>query len=1395
MQNCSTRNGRPAFGLPPRGRRRQRKIDQAVSSLIETLEPRLCLTIASLVQDLNTASAGSSPQNFIQMSNASGAFYYFDATDQAHGDELWRTDGTALGTTMVKDINPGINPSHFSDPIVINGTLYFGAFDPSHGQELWKSDGTTAGTTLVADINPGVNDSNPYALTNVGGNLFFVTDTTDSTGLIHSYALYKYDGTAVTKLKSFEAVPLNSGASDTTRRPDGLTAMGANLIFEAYDSTNGQELWKSDGTSLGTAMISNINSQPRLDDNGNPILTPPDADGVVPGHVAIFDISASLLLFAGNDGTNGTQLWQYNGVTESMLSNINGPDNANPTNFTRVGNSLVYFTADDGVFADGVSLWKTNGTATSVAAGVDVFGQANADPVPLFVDSATSTLYYSAQDITHPVGRSLYKITGTISTSTSTFITTPTITPPPQENINSLVKFTNGLIYFNETDTSGSQLWSTTGAAGNATKVTNSIPLAGGTFATPIGVIGTHLLLTARDATHGIELWATDFPSDSTTLSAISNINTGTDNAFPGQGANVKGTYIFPAAGSATSGMELFKTDGTTVSLIKDITDTGSGGNAEASFQPFDNNAVTSSGLLFFGANDNTGRGNEVWVTDGTAAGTHKIIINNPTTMVPANSPSHGNFLAVGNVCYFTANDGVHGAELWKTDGTAGGTSLVADINPGSASGVGGNNGTLLINIPDSATPNIIYFTADNGVDGNEIWQSDGTISGTNIAVIGGLNPNANNGVLERNTLAVLNKKLYFSGVNGTTAGLFRLDPVTHTFTLVPDPTGKFAQITKESPIVNVNGTLFFFGFDATNGSQLWKSDGSTVSFVHNFTPGFVGSEFDFSNLTASGNLLFFSYNSPTNGTELFRSDGTDAGTFMPKDIFQGASSSVPSSLTDNNGRLYFSADDGINGNELWQSDGTTNGTYLVRDINIGNDGYTPNGSHPQNLASVNGTLFFAANNAQVGDELWKATNDFLGIRSAPTNTVIPTITQATNTVNIPSNSGNSYVAYADLSTLYGNTVNLSMTGGALEFDAVQHLNSLSITGGAASLGTSSGTTVLVTKSLSVTTPATFDINSGGIIVDYSSSSPLVGVRTMLMAGRGANTWQGMGGITSTAAAADPMHFAVGYAENSDLASLSAAGSYTVFAGQTVDSTSVLIRYTRGADANLDGIVNGQDVAIVGTRFGKSGTGQWEMGDFDYSGIVDNPDVDALSALYNPKATPVQFGRAMGLQSAVFAAVPLSTTLVSGVVTSAAKTSTTGNPGGLSSTPKIANGAALDLPGGTYYFNSLTLGDNVRLNFTGPASIYIAGNVVMRNGNNILAFNNDPSNLIIYQNAGSSFTMHDRNTIMARMITPGVAYSMHDSDTILGCLIAGSVSSNRTCTIANLTLDSGISTL
>ena len=106
--------------------------------------------------------------------------------------------------------------------------------------------------------------------------------------------------------------------------------------------------------------------------------------------------------------------------------------------------------------------------------------------------------------------------------------------------------------------------------------------------------------------------------------------------------------------------------------LVKDI-------NADGSSGP--RYLVDVAGTLFFTANDGI-HGRELWRSNGTPAGTR--IVRNIGPGSADGSPQE--LTAVGQTLYFTANDGIHGRELWMSDGTHDGTRMVRDITPGSKS-------------------------------------------------------------------------------------------------------------------------------------------------------------------------------------------------------------------------------------------------------------------------------------------------------------------------------------------------------------------------------------------------------------------------------------------------------------------------------------------------------------------------------------------------------------------------------------------------------------------------------------------------------------------------------------------------------------------------------------
>jgi ELWxxDGT repeat protein len=366
-------------------------------------------------------------------------------------------------------------------------------------------------------------------------------------------------------------------------------------------------------------------------------------------------------------------------------------------------------------------------------------------------------------------------------------------------------------------------------------------------------------------------------------------------------------------------------------------------------------------GTVLFSADDGI-HGVQLWRSDGTAGGTQMV-----TDINSGGGGVDPGFLTnVGGTLFFVGNDGTHGKELWRSDGTAGGTQMVQDINSGSSAYDPQN----LTNVGGT-----LFFQANDGTHGVELWRTDGTAGGTQL--VKDINPGINGS--DPRYLTNVDGTLFFDAYDGPKG-----TPDTHGSELWrSDGTAGGTQLVKDIfpgswssypfDLTNVGETLFFSAYDGTHGFELWRSDGTAggTQMVDDINPG---SSFGFSNssypssLTNVGGTLFFSANDGTHGFELWRSDGTAGGTQMVDDINPGSANSYPKYLTNVGGTLFFQANDGTHGVELWRSDGTAGGTQMVDDINPG-----IGGSDPKYLTNVGGTLFFSANDGTYGVELWSS--------------------------------------------------------------------------------------------------------------------------------------------------------------------------------------------------------------------------------------------------------------------------------------------------------------------------------------------------------------------------------------------------------------------------------------
>ena len=390
----------------------------------------------------------------------------------------------------------------------------------------------------------------------------------------------------------------------------------------------------------------------------------------------------------------------------------------------------------------------------------------------------------------------------------------------------------------------------------------------------------------------------------------VEDIYPGETGSEPNWLMDFKGTLLF-TADHPKFGEELWRSNGTKsgTRLVKDIdpgplvinevenTETGSSAP---------DNVLRKRNVIYFQANT-VKYGEELWKSDGTESGTKlvKDIVPGPGVSDPEDIVS-----AAPRTTFFRAWDKKHGEELWKTDGTEKGTKIVKDINPDSPPGARCDQGECGIpkgwSHPDTVTVmgKQVFFAADDGKHGVELWKSDGTEKGTTLVkdintVPGNSNPNDNRALTrsaEVEKLYVVGKTLYFRASDGKHGvELWKSDGTERGTKLVkdinpaaPDPTTDACKSEKScvgsswaDDMTLVDKTVYFTANDGKNGVELWKTDGTKrgTKFVKDINPSSESEISDIGNLVALRNRLYFTATDGKHGLELWRSDGTNRGT------------------------------------------------------------------------------------------------------------------------------------------------------------------------------------------------------------------------------------------------------------------------------------------------------------------------------------------------------------------------------------------------------------------------------------------------------------------------------------------------------------------------------------
>lgn len=337
----------------------------------------------------------------------------------------------------------------------------------------------------------------------------------------------------------------------------------------------------------------------------------------------------------------------------------------------------------------------------------------------------------------------------------------------------------------------------------------------------------------------------------------------------------------------------------------------------------------------------------DLWKTDGTAGGTVKLKTFTTSSSAPYNEAPP--LAVLGNTVYFSISTTAYGKEVWKTDGTAVGTEMVKDVRSGTTS----SEASYL-----TAFKGEVWFLSSSVSAGYvNLYKTNGTSAGTTLVKQVRMWQ-----ALSESWMAATTDRLFFAAGDSSTGVALWSSDGTSANTVRVDSLNNPAP----KPLGVVGSRIIYSASTSANNREPWSSDGTTagtamlVDLWPGSTSGLLGA------VGSAAGLFYFS-GKDSSGTWLWKTDGTPGGTVKLKAITADVATTTTRVACESSRKLVFSAKDGSGlGAELWISDGTSAGTLMVKDIHSG-----AGNSSPAWPAVFGGRVFLQAADANFGAELW----------------------------------------------------------------------------------------------------------------------------------------------------------------------------------------------------------------------------------------------------------------------------------------------------------------------------------------------------------------------------------------------------------------------------------------
>ena len=759
----------------------------------------------SITRNLDTPQrvrgAGSEPRHLTSIDGE----LYFSATS-ALGRELWRADGNEA--QLVEDINPGSGSSSPTQFTALEQfrkgktttQLFFSADGGQRGTELWSLDLSSANASpqRYADIVDGPTSSDPRHLVNAEQRLFFTADDGQQgrelwtlsvsiqgpDGLTDGGStriLAEENNKKVFQFSSNQDVNWSLNGGDDAQhfriRKNGLLRFKQAPDFEAPIDLDKNNIYdvrvratdKNVGSSTDVEVGVRVVDVNETDSSTEAILVKNIRSGAASSNPTSLTELNSNLMFAADNGKKGAELWKSGGKksSTSLLKDINkGAADSNPSDLSPY-QSDVYFSANDGLY--GEELWISDGSQKGTTLLADINpGAANASPSDL--TWIQKKLYFAADDGQH--GRELWSYSP--KTNDTRMVVDLQTTASNGSNPGDITDL-NGQIVFAANDAIyGRELWISDGSASGTRLLADINP--GGFSSNPSDLTpwNGNIVLTAENYLYGnqlLKLTSNALDLIDITGSSDNNIanqpeqlhasgellfysaettSTPSDDTVSNPEGTDPGGFMTARNGIEAEAIEYINNYNDNIDSYREFNNNDFLDNAkdwaeflldsslvttnDASlardwnqyFQPLSNSsplqipqgtpstAATRSTVNTPGGGneDSETLGRELWISNGEVGGSSLLMDINPGSA--GSDPA--SFSTIGGRTYFSANNGVNGSELWVSDGTAAGTNLLVDINLGTA----GSSPRWITEMDGD-----IYFSARSESVGRELWRLD----------------------------------------------------------------------------------------------------------------------------------------------------------------------------------------------------------------------------------------------------------------------------------------------------------------------------------------------------------------------------------------------------------------------------------------------------------------------------------------------------------------------------------------------------------------------------------------------------------------------------------------------------------------------------------------------